>query len=335
MSQSETVMRRLLSVILTVFSLISAINAESKGYELFSEQVKTDYPSVAYDFLERYLYEVDSLERKGDFVEQKMSDDKFYFISGETSDVAKINAGMKFELKKSAAKYYEVAWYDSLDSEVLRVAFPMDFELILGKPKAEMEKEFKNALKDSTEYKAELPDEQNIEQLDSIVYRSKYVKNYYLESLNNAKYYYNDSVSGYVPIFTEKDKWHSAINLLLGAISDVEGYKIRVEQSLYGYKKETYTITLCEWLNYCRRMRLETYMSIEEEREDGLKALLIAESEDLGFNHMFYLVILSDFVSNRDVKIKAKVNAYIPTQNVKDLYQKYVEREKKQIDFER
>ena len=76
-------------------------------------------------------------------------------------------------------------------------------------------------------------------------------------------------------------------------------------------------------------------MSIEEEREDGLKALLIAESEDLGFNHMFYLVILSDFVSNRDVKIKAKVNAYIPTQNVKDLYQKYVEREKKQIDFER
>ena len=233
MSQSETVMRRLLSVILTVFSLISAINAESKGYELFSEQVKTDYPSVVYDFLERYLYEVDSLARNGDFVEQKMSDDKFYFISGETSDVAKINAGMKFELKKSAAKYYEVAWYDSLDSEVLRVAFPMDFELILGKPKAEIEKEFKNALKDSTEYKAELPDEQNIEQLDSIVYRSKDVKNYYLESLNNAKYYYNDSVSGYVPIFAEKDRWHSAINLFLGAISDVEGYKIHVEHFSY------------------------------------------------------------------------------------------------------
>ncbi|MGM9843565.1 MAG: hypothetical protein ACI30S_05005 [Muribaculaceae bacterium] len=327
-------MRRLKSLILTIFFLISAFKAESKGYELFSEQVKTDYPSVVYDFLERYLYEVDSLDRKENLVEQKMRDDKVYFISGEVRDAAKINLGMKFEMKKSSAKYYEVAWYDSIDSEVLRVAFPMDFELILGKPKAEIEKEFKNALKDSTEYKAELPDEQNIEQLDSIVYRSKDVKNYYLESLNNAKYYYNDSVGGYAPIFTEKDRWHSAINLFLGAISDVEGYKIHVEQSLYGFNKETYTITLGEWLNYCRRMRLETYMSIEEEREDGLKALLIAESEDLGFNHMLYLLIPADFVSNRGVKVKAKLNAYIPTQNVKDLYQKHVEREKKQIDFE-
>lgn len=157
------------------------------------------------------------------------------------------------------------------------------------------------------------------------------VSNYYVETLNTAAYFREDASGQIVPTFSDEDKWHSAANLLLGYVKDVDDYSLYVEQNLYGFKKEQYRVTLKQWLSYCQAMKLETYFAIEEERTDGFKALLIAHSEDLGFNHMLSLIIPDDFVTNRKAVLKATFNAYIPTQNVKDLYQKYVDKPKKKI----
>ena len=78
-------------------------------------------------------------------------------------------------------------------------------------------------------------------------------------------------------------------------------------------------------------MKLDVYFAVEEEHEDGLRALLIAHSRDLGFNHMMSLLIPDNFVQKRNAILKATLNAYIPTQNVKDLYQQYVAKPKKKI----
>jgi hypothetical protein len=61
------------------------------------------------------------------------------------------------------------------------------------------------------------------------------------------------------------------------------------------------------------------------------KALFIAQSPDLGFNHVLSLVIPYDFVINKKCVIKATLNAYIPTQNVAELYKQYVEKPKKKL----
>jgi hypothetical protein len=78
-------------------------------------------------------------------------------------------------------------------------------------------------------------------------------------------------------------------------------------------------------------MKMTTYFAVEEEREDGIKALFIAQSRDLGFNHVLSLVIPYDFVINKKCVIKATLNAYIPTQNVAELYKQYVEKPKKKL----
>ena len=76
---------------------------------------------------------------------------------------------------------------------------------------------------------------------------------------------------------------------------------------------------------------MTTYFAVEEEREDGIKALVIAQSPDLGFNHVLSLIIPFDFITNKNCVIKASLNAYVPTQNVAELYKQYVEKPKKKL----
>ena len=99
-------------------------------------------------------------------------------------------------------------------------------------------------------------------------------------------------------------------------------YRMYVEQSVYGLKTINYTLTLRQWLDYCAAWGMKIYFAIEEEREDGLLALVIAECRELKFNHMLSVVIPNKFVTNRNVVFKARMTPYIPTHNVKDLFKK-------------
>ena len=315
-----------IALLLCLFTGLHTVYAQK--YHLFSDEIKKDFPSVVYDFLERYLYEIDSLQSHHVYVDQKLLDDKVIFLVGDASSVREIKSNAGFSLNKIDSKYYQVTWKDSLNKVVLDLAFPMQYELLLGKPKVEIEKEFKSTIQAFNDYHPQnIYSENMILQNDSCL-TTNLTSNYYVESLNSATYYHAGDKK---PTFSNKDKWHSAANLFHGCIEGIENYTLYVEQNLYGFKTVTYTVPLVQWLAYCQYMQLRTYFAIEEEREDGLKAILIAQSKDLGFNHMMSLIIPDNFVENRKAVIKATLNAYIPTQNVKNLYQQYVDKPKKRI----
>ena len=301
-------------------------------FQLFAPEVKTEMPSVVYGFLERYLCELDSLDRAGEPIGQRMRDDKVFLLTGSLKDARAITPQHPFSISKTDDKFYQVTWTDTLGQTLLDVAFPMQYELLLGKPKNEIELDIREAIKASAPYvpravPAEV--EGNVAEDGCIV--SSPSANYYVESLNTARYYTRDSQGQTVPTFHAADKWHSAANLFLGLISDISGYRLYVEQNIYGFQKITYSVTLEQWLAYCQQMQLKVYFAVEEEREDGLMALIVAQSQDLGFNHMLSIILPDNFTEKRDATLKATMNAYIPTQNVKNLYQQYVEKPKKNI----
>lgn len=323
-------MMRLLKITLSlcVLWMMGSMLTQAQTFRLFSPEVKRDYPSVVYDFLERYLYEIDSLQSRNIPVETRLRDDKVIFLKG-TADVARqISSQTAFEMSRVDDKFYNVAWRDTLGNKMLEIAFPMQYELLLGKPKVQIEKEFQSTLSQYhlfTQRPASL-DEKEV-QSDSC-WMSCPVSHYYIPSVNTATYYQSDSA---LPTFSDQDKWHSAANLFQGCIADISRYTLYISQSLYGYQSVQYTLPLSQWLAYCQAMKLTVYFAVEEEREDGLRALLIAQSTDLGFNHMISLIIPDNFVNASRCIIKGTLNAYIPTQNVKDLYQKYVDKPKKKI----
>lgn len=306
---------------------VSLLPTRAQRFQLFSEEVKADYPSVVYDFLERYLYEIDSLQNHHTAVDQKLHNDKVIFLTGNASTARQISGDAIFRLNKVDGKYYQVNWSDTLGNTILDLAFPMQYELLLGKPKVEIEKEFKATLQTYTNYVSMACNAEDMKPQDDGCFMSHPVSNYYVESLNTATYYKDHEA----PTFSNTDKWHSAANLFQGCVDDIGDYTLYVEQNLYGFQTICYSVPLIQWLAYCQSMKLITYFAIEEEKGDGMKALLIAQSQDLGFNHMMSIIIPDNFVENRKSVLKATLNAYIPTQNIKNLYQQYVDKPKKRI----
>lgn len=311
--------------LLLVFSRQTVL---AQRFHLFSQEVKTNYPSVVYDFLERYLYEIDSLQKRKVSVYQRLRDDKVVFIKGTAATARKITPQTAFEVNKVDNKYYEAIWRDAYGTKILELSFPMQYELLLGKNKAQIEKEFKATLSRYSDFTPRaVPLENSVPQSDSCR-MSPSVNHYYVTSVNTSSYY---SPAEENPTFSSQDKWHSAANLFQECIADVSRYTLFIKQPLYGFKTMQYMVPLSQWLAYCQAMQLTVYFAVEEERADGLKALLIAQSSELGFNHMISLIIPNNFVESQECIIKGTLNAYIPIQNIKDLYQQYVRKPKKKI----
>lgn len=297
------------------------------GYKLFSTSFKRDYPSVVYDFAERYLLELDCIQSELP-LRERLQEDKVSIFEGSLANIKNITPQTMFNISHTNDFFFEVSWTEN-DRTLLAIQFPTDYELILGMPKVEIEKKFKDIVqgtktteRHSVEYEYEI--------LQDSIYQSVPISNYYVESLNTATYYTKQDSAIYIPVYSSDCKVYSAANLFHDLI-DGKDYRLHIEQSVYGFNTITYSIPLESWLNYCRTNSMTIYFAIEEEREDGLKALLIAQSHDLGFNHMMSIIIPDNFVDKPNATLKATLNAFIPTQNVKELYQKITNKTKKKI----
>jgi len=318
--------------IMTVFLLLPLLLGKAEGgrFHLFSEEVKTAYPSAIYDFLETYLYRLDSLHLNGNMSHPSMMLDKVLFLKGESSVARNITPQTSFSITKMEDKMFNAVWKDSTGVTILDMVFPASYELILGAPKNKIERTMEKQLKAMP--LSFVPDSlknPEVKMLADSVFQSQPVTIYEIASINDATYYYScpDSVT-LQPVFDSEQKWYSSANLMQGLITDIDDYQLYIEQSAYEFDVLKYTISLSQWLNYCREMRASVYIGLEEEREDGLMILLLAQSNDLGFKHMLSMILPWNFVEKRDAILKARLYAYIPTHNVKTYYQ---ERDRKEI----
>lgn len=311
-----------------LFFLLLSLDGRAEGdgrFHLFHADVKQSYPSVVYDFLESYLYKLDSLQYDTSIsVGERLKRDGVTFVKGYIDDVRNITEETPFEIGFVEGKSYDVVWKDPVSgSDVLHISFPASYELIFGQPKYEIEREVSRHL-------AEMPVEfepysrpEDIEMInfDYKCFAPGNIRYLDIKALNNQTYYYKTDDGGYVPIFDSERIEYSAANLLHGVIADCDRYQMHIVQSQYDFHSETYFIRLSQWLNYCREMDAVIYVAHEESSEAGLKMLVIAHSSALGFHHMMSILLPHDFVDNRESVIKAKFNAFIPVHNVHTIYQ--------------
>ena len=312
-------------------ALLSFNKAIAQKYTLFDTNFRNQYPSVVYDFLERYLYEIDSIERSGAPIMQRLLDDKVVFLEGNHKIAASFTPHTPFSSITSEKKRCVAFWFDTTGQVLLSVAFPLQYELLLGKPKVQLEKTLNAEIKLYNDYHPRQFTTNELQMADDSSWIVPPIHHYYIECLNTAIYLEKVDSTTYKPIFHNDDKCHSAANLFQGVLDSISGYQLYVVQNLYGFQQMNYLISLSQWLEYCQAMKFEVYFTIEEERQDGITALLIVHSNELEFNHMMSLCIPNDFVDDPNSVIKATLHAYIPTQNVKDLYQQYVNKPKKKI----
>ena len=301
------------------FSLIG--KAEEGRFHLFTDETKSAYPSVIYDFLERYLYKLDSLENANPVMLKRFSDDKVVFMKGDAGVAKNISPQNPFSVKLVEDKFYEAIWSDSSQNEILHIVFPVNYELILGMSKNKIEKMMKCKLLSMPDFFV-MDESSDIDVVE-------YEKNIYIpenrrfldiEDLNTNIYFSKTPANKFQPIYNSGNLAYSAVNLLQGIISNCNDYRFSIYQNMYDFKYEEYTIKLSQWLNYCKEINATVYTGIEEEREDGVKLLVLVQSHDLGFRHMLSVILPWNFVDKPNTTLKAKLHAFIPIHNVTTIY---------------
>lgn len=314
--------RLMIRSIIALSLLMGSVPMAGQGLRLFSPEMRdaADYPhQVVMDFLERYFgKELPAL--KETTLEHKMADDKVYFRKGNIQELHQVTDTMPFSISLHD-KYYEVKWEPTVS-----VVFPAQYDLLLGMQKNEALEKLKDAIFAAPERTSAKSIPTELQLLDDGIWQSK-TRYFELESLNNACYY-GKVGENYLPVFASDCLEYSAANLFQGLIADAD-YRMYVEQSVYGMKTINYTLSLRQWLNYCALLGMKVYFAVEEQREDGLLAIVIAQSRELGFNHLLSVVVPDKFVADKNAVLKVRLSPYIPTHNVKDLYQKETENHKK------
>ena len=308
-------MRRLVYTLLLAMVFISA---SSQGLKLFSPEMKEAAPKsqrVVMDFIERYFHALP--KQKQTTIETKMADDKVYFRKGKLSDLSQIRDTMPFSINL-LDRYYEVNWMKT-DEPLATIVFPAQYDLLLGLQKDEALKQFKDAILAAPQRTDSIVVPSDLEYLSDSLFQTK-GDTLELASLSDVLYY-NKVREEYYPIFNNEHLAYSAANLFHGLISDMD-YRMYVEQSVYGMTTINYTITLSQWLNYCAEWGLKVFFAVEEEREDGILALVIAQSKELGYHHLLSVVIPDKFIGDQNAVLKVRMTPYIPIHNLKDLYQK-------------
>ena len=296
---------------------MGCMSASSQGLELFSPEVKAAAPKpqvVVMDFLERYFSQLSSL--KETTVQTKMADDKVYFRKGRPSNLSQVCDTMPFSLNFHD-RYYEVSWMKA-GSPFITIVFPAQYDLLLGMQKDEALKHFKDMIVAAPQRTDSMGTPSELVQIDSLIFKTR-SDSLELASLSDALYY-NKVRETYLPVFGKDRLDYSAANLFHGLIADAD-YRMYVEQSVYGMTTINYTIQLSQWLNYCAEWGMKVFFAVEEQREDGVLALVIAQNKALGCHHLLSVVIPDKFVTDQNAVLKVRMTPFIPIHNVKDLYQ--------------
>jgi len=281
---------------------------------------------IVCSFLNRYINDILNWDETEVSAIMKMRDDKFIILDGSLDNVALMTDSTVVSINRYDNKGYEVIWQTDEDT-LLRIAFPIQYELLLGMPQHEIELLTQSYILRAPTRNVDTIINKSLDCIKDNIFRTSPRQHYELQALNNCRYLYCDSVGRMHYVCDSLHLPYTLANLFQCGLD--KNYIMDVKQSIYGFKKLEYTIMLQQWLNYCAELNITSYVAVEEEFEDAIQILVVAECRDLGFNHLLSVLIPRDFLTNRDQHLLVKLNAFVPTHNISNLYEQYKQQPKK------
>lgn len=306
-------------------------------FVLFDTLVMTEYPHPVYYFAERYLLQLVLMDDRAGIV-RLLGDNKVQLWLNEqpfeksplsvASFVSAIQPDRDFFFTVDSAGY-RVGWKTRVGT--LQMAFPKQYELIIGKDKIEVEDDFQKELflflPDAPLAESISPAELELVQ-GSGYYRREGVQ-YMIPGLNTDRYYHV-SADGSVSLFFDKNNPEVTLaNLFLDGDRIDQEVMMSAEHRRYGKRRDQLEVSVRQFVAFCKSEKCVPYFGVEESDKEKIAGTVIMVNSDLGYNHVLYYACDRQKFIQGDLALKVWLYTYVPTHNIQNLFEEYKPKAKK------
>lgn len=205
---------------------------------------------------------------------------------------------------------------------VIRVSFPMSYQLISGKSRRELEEMFIHdvqTVRMPADTVRTTADKRGLQKKAPHLYVKK-GNEYYIDAINNDLYYTEDADGVCSLVASSEHLLESIANALLSEEA-AGAFSLELKVRRYGFKTDTLRVGLGQWLAYCKDAGCELFVGMTQVESDRLKASLFAVNHSLKYNHVMSLEFPYALIDERKGVLKAAVHIFIPTHNLSGLFE--------------
>lgn len=291
------------------------------GYSVFTPQLRSVVGEVRANFIERFLLTTDLPFKREKTLAEEMQEEKILFRTGSLTTLKGITADTLFNVVTSLqnGRLHVVKWMKS-GRTICEMGFPADHELLLGRNMLENDERMQMDIltsSDSILSRRQQLDEADLQKHDEVYVLSG--KNFLNKELSARRYFTRNTDGSFSSLCTPKLPRESLANLLTAA-DIANNYTLDITLKQFNYQQSTFAVPLTKWTRYCIDRGFIPYFCIISETQKLLDALLIMHHPDLGCCHVMRLKFDPQTLANRTGVITARLNAFVPISNVKDLY---------------
>lgn len=283
-------------------------------FQLFSDDTRQCLLPEISKFVERYLLYLSLLPATDR--NQLLADDHVEF---KIATLQYINDALDLSLQFNNNRY-KMEWKKG-GRVVSSISFPNQYELISGRNKIESGKAFQHRLECASSEPSPNREIPQIDGLETNTDSTLFIQRgacYMISDINSDKYFVKVSNDSIVPIHSTIYPVESIYNLF-GSLID-GNYTLHVTQHLYGGGVKIFDVPLRNFINASSTDGNNIYVGVENIDGSQVKATIIAENYQLGYNHLMSITVDRSILARKQGTIDTEVYAYIPTHNLKSLF---------------
>ena len=291
------------------------------GYSMFNSELVVQYHNpYIFDFIERYLLELDLGLDKRNNIETRMRIDRVTMVKGSLRQLRSVtpHSDIKLTIDEKERKMYRLNC--TVAANDLSITIPADCQLLLGANAIELEQIFSRNVKHSMPI-AGVDTVSDLSSMRVSIAGNTLVTDgdsYMNKAIRNNLYLREDNGVRKL-ICSPNSPSRSVSNIMLTGVFANE-LPMELVLNRYGNQRETLNVTLQQFIAYCKQEGATLYFGIKELSEQVLKGTLFAYNVNLACTHMLSVEFPLSLLEGEKGKIQATAYVYIPLGHIADKF---------------
>lgn len=289
------------------------------GLPLFSSEVRQAKPSPVYDCLEYAALQHQQRLSENDLLWQSIQ-----FLQGSWTTLCGVTPTDALELTTLENKRYLVTWQRD-DKPFLSVMVPINYELLQGTSRRELESNFVRRLALAEKQPLETVPlvEALLKKYDSTDVYVLPADTLLMAALNRNTYYELATITQEVDSVTYEEQriiplddtlfpGETLANLLIGADESKPDATIALDFQLIGNRQQRVHTTLWQLTTFCRQQGCVPYYIYTQSDSTHIAASLLMHNAAEGYSHLFNLKIPQNSLMTSKPELTGRAFLYIP-----------------------